>query len=144
MLGGSPEAVQEEEVAMYVCNPCFEKNPDLIRGVMTANGGCEWCGHFEDNWTSKHVQWVKNVRRPVGHANPKKYILDQLRRPEPPEHFVVAVHEASVLTATRVRDWMEGFRNAMAGSEDPYKKGQHDAYDFMIRQIDQDLERNRT
>jgi hypothetical protein len=44
-------------------------------------------------------------------------------------------------TARSMRRFIVGFRTALAGSEDPYKKGQHDAFDFMIKQIDQDIER---
>lgn len=40
-----------------------------------------------------------------------------------------------------MRRFIVGFRTALAGSDDPYKKGQHDAFDFMIKQIDQNLER---
>ena len=126
---------------MYVCDPCFEKNPDLIRGMMTANGSCEWCGHFYNRWSTKPVQWVKNVHRPIGAAHPKKYILDQLKRTDPPEALVEVVVNSSRETAKRMRDFMAGFRQAHAGNDDPYKKGWHDALDFMIGQIDKDLER---
>lgn len=134
---------------MYVCDDCFDKNPALLRGAMTCTGTCEWCGHFHSDWSShKHVQWVKNVRRPIGAGNPKKYILDQLKESAPatpvPEAIVRAGVRISRDTAIRMRNFMDGFRKAHAGSDDPYKKGFHDALDFMIHQIDQDLERNRT
>ena len=45
-------------------------------------------------------------------------------------------------TVKNIRTFIEGFRTALAGSEDPYKKGQHDAFEFLINQIDQDLKRN--
>jgi hypothetical protein len=44
-------------------------------------------------------------------------------------------------TIRNMRRFIVGFRTALAGSDDPYKKGQHDAFDFMIKQIDQNLER---
>ena len=44
-------------------------------------------------------------------------------------------------TTRNIRRFMVGFRNALTGSKDPYKKGQYDAFDFMIKQIDQNLER---
>jgi hypothetical protein len=44
-------------------------------------------------------------------------------------------------TTRNMRRFLDGFRTALADSEDPYKKGQHDAFDFMIKQIDQNLER---
>ncbi len=126
---------------MYVCDHCFAKQTDLIRGAMTAVAPCEWCGHFRNDWSTKRTQWTKNVRRPIDESNPKRYILDQLKRPDPPGHLVEVVHEVSRDTATRMRDFMDGFRRAHAGDDDPYKQGWHDALDFMIRQIDQDLER---
>ncbi len=107
---------------------------------MTAFGACEWCGHFDNHWDPKHVRWTKNVRRPVGDGDPKKYILDQIYR-DIPEAIAEAGVRISRLTAERMRNFMEGFRVAHAGSEDPYEKGWHDAMDFMIRSIDKDLER---
>jgi hypothetical protein len=131
---------------MYVCQECFNKYPGLIEGFGMGGGNCELHGHLEDRWHRSGGIFLKNVRRPVGERDPKKYILDQLDRAA---HGANATEELmlsfgvrmSRLTATKMRDFMDGFRKAMAKSEDPYKKGQHDAFDFMIKQIDQDLER---
>ena len=131
---------------MYVCSDCFNEHPGLVEGSGIRGGDCELCGGLKGQWGRPADVYVKNLSRPIGEDNPKRYILDQLdviaHGPDSTNELMMSFGvRMSRLTATRTRDFIDGFRTALADSEDPYKKGQHDAFEFMIQQIDQDLER---
>jgi hypothetical protein len=129
---------------MYICEDCFKEHQLESGSGLPHFSPCELCGPLKEDWKDVWVDWEAELTRPLGRPHPKQFILGQLEaRKKMYSHESVASFGVSMSkkTAENMRSFLEGFRVALEYTEDPYKKGQHDAFDFMIKQIDLNLER---
>jgi len=61
---------------MYICNACAEEYE--LDTSFTCISACEICGNLKGDWQTHHCGWAREIVRPIGEKNPKKYVTDQL------------------------------------------------------------------